>query len=110
MNALAPALHRTIICTDVKGFGDRRRTNLDQLTVRDGLYRALRDAFTRSRVPWQDCYHEDRGDGVLILVPPEVPKEILATGITRELPAALGEYNRVSRTSPDPAAAGDARR
>ena len=91
------ALHRAIVCTDVEGFGDLRRTDLDQLTIRDGLYRALCDAFTRSGVLWRDCYHEDRGDGVLILVRPEVPKEILVTDIPRELAAALGEHNQTHR-------------
>jgi hypothetical protein len=39
------AVHRTILVVDVEGFGDPRRTNPHQVTVRDGLYRALRNVF-----------------------------------------------------------------
>lgn len=68
MSSVALALHRAILCVDVEGFGDRRRTNLHQVAVRDGLYRSLRDAFTRSGVEWDACHREDRGDGILLLV------------------------------------------
>jgi tetratricopeptide (TPR) repeat protein len=90
------ALHWGIICTDVEGFGDPRRTRADLVSVRAGLYDALDTAFIRSGVWWQGCYHEDRGDGVMTLVPPNVPKEGLVTGFPRELAAALGEHNRVN--------------
>jgi len=94
MSALSPAVHRVIVCADVEGFGDRGRTNPDQVAVRDGLYCALRFAFARSGVRWEDCYHEDRGDGVLVLVPPEVPKAVLVAGVPGELVTALGAHNQ----------------
>jgi class 3 adenylate cyclase len=93
--ATLPApMHRTIIYVDVEGFASPYRTNADQTAVRAGLYRALDEAFTTSGVPLRECYHEDRGDGALILVPPEVPKNILVTGIPGGLAAALHEHNR----------------
>jgi len=94
MSGVTPALHRAILCVDVEGFGDRRRTNPHQLVVRDGLYRSLRDAFTRSGVEWEACYREDRGDGVLVLVSPDVPKNVLVGRVPRELAAAISEHNR----------------
>src|ERR1700733_415571 len=78
----------------MEGFGDRRRTNPDQVVARDGLYRALSQAFTRSGMCWEDCYHEDRGDGALILIPSDVPKSLLVTDVPRELAAALSEHNQ----------------
>jgi hypothetical protein len=63
MSVLSPAVHRAIVCVDVEGFGDRRRTNPDQVVTRDGLYGALSRAFARSGMYWEDCYYEDRGDG-----------------------------------------------
>jgi len=98
MSGVAPALHRAILCVDVEGFGDRRRTNPHQVAVRDGLYRSLRAAFTRSGVDWDGCYHEDRGDGVLVLVRPEVPKNVLVGRMPRELATALSEHNRAHDT------------
>jgi hypothetical protein len=94
MSVLSPAVHRAIVCVDVEGFGDRRRTNPDQVVTRDGLYGALSRAFARSGMYWEDCYYEDRGDGALILVPSDVPKSLLVTDVPRELAAALSEHNR----------------
>ena len=33
---LPPAAHRAIVCVDVEGFGDQRRTTADQVAVREG--------------------------------------------------------------------------
>jgi tetratricopeptide (TPR) repeat protein len=93
VNDVPPAVHRTIACVDVEGFGDRRRTNLHQVAVREALYKSLRAAFDRSRVFWEACYHEDRGDGALILVPPEVPKNLLVARVPLELVSELANYN-----------------
>jgi hypothetical protein len=87
------AVHRTIVVVDVEGFGDQRRTNADQVAVRAGLYGALRDAFGRAGIPWDDCGREDRGDGVFILVPAEVPKGLLAESLPSALVAALRVHN-----------------
>jgi class 3 adenylate cyclase len=87
-------MHRAIVYVDVEGFASPERTNADQSAVRGGLYHALEEAFTASGVPWHECYHEDRGDGALILVPPEVPKHILVTDVPSALAVALSEHNR----------------
>jgi hypothetical protein len=92
---LGTAVHRSIVLVDVEGFSARHRTRADQSTVRHGLYRALELAFTRSRMCWDDCYREDRGDGVLILVQPQVPKAVLAAGVPGELAAAIRAHNQM---------------
>jgi tetratricopeptide (TPR) repeat protein len=89
-----PAFHRAIMIVDVERFGDPSRTNLDQLAARDGLYKALTQAFENSGIPWPDCVIEDRGDGALILVPPEVPKSLLAARIPAALADAVSVHNR----------------
>ncbi len=94
MDEPSPALHKAIVGVDIEGFADRRRTNPDQIAMRDGLYRCLETAFARSDIGWEICYHEDRGDGVLILVPPQVPKALLVTRFPQELSVALRSYNR----------------
>lgn len=94
--SMQPApMHRTIIFVDVEDFASRDRTNTDQAVVRAGLYRALVEAFAASGVPWAEVYHEDRGDGALILVSPEVPKNHLVTHLPSGLAAALTEHNRM---------------
>jgi len=87
------AVHRTIVVVDVEGFGDQRRTNRDQVAVRDGLYRVMRDAFGRAGISWFDCGREDRGDGVFVLVPAEVPKGLLVESLPSALVRALHAHN-----------------
>ena len=74
-------------------FSDPARTNLNQLAVRGALYRALTEAFGRSGIAWDGCISEDRGDGVLILVPPDVPKTRLLVGLPGILSAVVGRHN-----------------
>jgi hypothetical protein len=90
----APQVHRTILVVDVEGFGDRRRTNQHQVMVRKGLYESLERAFHSAGLPWPDCHHEDRGDGVLVLIPPEIPKGPLVESLPQALAEALATHNR----------------
>jgi len=87
------AVHRAIMVVDVEGFGDPARTNLDQLAVREALYEALGRAFAESGIGWGTCVSEDRGDGALILVPPEVPKARLVIDLPGRLAAAITRHN-----------------
>ena len=87
------AVHRTIVIVDVEGFGDQRRTNRQQVEVRDVLYQAMREAFGDAGIPWDGCDHEDRGDGIFILVPAEVPKSLLVESLPPPLISALHRHN-----------------
>ena len=78
---------------DVERFGDRSRTNLDQLAIRKGLYKALTQAFRKSGIAWANCVSEDRGDGALILIPPDVAKTRLVTSLPAGLVAAVTRHN-----------------
>ncbi|WP_327565160.1 ATP-binding protein, partial [Actinophytocola sp.] len=93
-----PAVHRTIVVLDVEGFGNRQRTNPHQVAVRDGLYRAVQQAFDNAGIPWTDCDHEDRGDGVFILAPSEMPKAPFVDTVPHTLVSALRVHNK---THPD---------
>jgi hypothetical protein len=87
------AVHRSIVVVDVEEFGDQRRTNAHQVTVRDGPYGVMREAFGRAGISWDDCGREDRGDGVFVLVPAEVPKGLLVESLPAALVAALCAHN-----------------
>ena len=50
--------------------------------------------FDASEVPWSTCVHEDRGDGTLTVVPPEVPTISLVDPLIALLAAKLKRYNR----------------
>ncbi|MEV0682012.1 tetratricopeptide repeat protein [Actinosynnema sp. NPDC050436] len=90
---MGSAVHRTIVVVDVEGFGDRRRTLPHQLGTRAALYRVVERALRAAGVPWAGCHREDRGDGLFVLVPPEVPKTPLVEVLPAALVAALREHN-----------------
>ncbi|MEV4316749.1 NACHT domain-containing protein [Actinocrispum sp. NPDC049592] len=87
-------MHRTILVVDIEGFSDRRRTNRHQVAVRDGLYRVLEVAFAGVGMRRADWRHEDRGDGVFILVTPNIVKSLFVESLPAELVRALHEHNR----------------
>ena len=87
------AVHRTILVVDVAGFGDLRRTNQHQQIIRQALYELLAAAFDRSGVPWPECDHEDRGDGILVLIPATTAKSALVESLPAELLSALRAHN-----------------
>lgn len=88
-----PPVHRTVLVADVEGFCRRRPTTPHRLAIRAGLYRALEEAFDDLGTPWTDWYREDRGDGLLLLVPPEVPKSVFAESLPQALGRALRRHN-----------------
>ncbi|MEU4443374.1 hypothetical protein AB0K14_14035 [Actinosynnema sp. NPDC050801] len=87
------AVHRTIMVVDVEGFGAACRSNRHQVAVRAAMYRALRRAFEQAGIPWQRCDREDRGDGVFLLVPPDVPKAHFVEVLPERLAPTLRAHN-----------------
>ncbi|HSZ30578.1 MAG TPA: hypothetical protein VK784_12595, partial [Pseudonocardiaceae bacterium] len=88
-------LHRTIVVVDVAGFTDPARTMVHQRAVHEGLYDVLRGAFSEVGVGLDTCTVEDRGDGAMILLPPEVDNSKLADQLPSRLVAWLRRYNAV---------------
>jgi hypothetical protein len=91
------ASDQTILAVDIEGFGNHDRTDPHQVEMRDGVHGTVRTALTRSGVPWDRCYHEDRGDGLFVLIPRDVPKKLLGAPVPHELAAAIREYNSTCR-------------
>jgi len=84
-----------LMAVDIVGFNGSRRDDDIQMYVHKSLYEMLQVAFDRSDVPWSSCFHEDRGDGVLVVVPPTIPVAELVT-IPSKLRFLLRLHNRVS--------------
>ena len=85
--------HRSIVVVDVVSFTRPDRDNVDQLAIRDALYRTLHEAFEDSGIPWRQTVREDRGDGVLIFVSAEVSKVLLLGPLPARLGALLEHGN-----------------
>ncbi|RSM41843.1 adenylate/guanylate cyclase [Amycolatopsis balhimycina DSM 5908] len=88
-------LPATLLVADLRGFGSL--TNPEQLAARSALYSRLAVSFDEGGVPWDGCAHEDRGDGVLVVVPPEVPKPVLLGPVLDRLVDARRSWPRPVR-------------
>lgn len=93
---LAPAMHTTLAAIDIAAFGDRRRDDDIQLRLRREMYGLLAEACAMGTLPWWDCHREDRGDGALIIAPPQVAPELFLDPLAHHLAAVLRRYNRLA--------------
>ncbi|WP_410664552.1 hypothetical protein [Amycolatopsis sp. lyj-84] len=87
------ALHRTVLVVDVEKFSGRK--NPEQRNVRYAVYAALAHALGSH---WSACHREDRGDGVLLLAPAAVPKQLFVEQVPGRLVKALNRHNRAHGT------------
>ncbi|OLT34921.1 hypothetical protein BJF79_32805 [Actinomadura sp. CNU-125] len=83
----------TIVFTDIAGYSAAHRDDRDRLAMKHSMYALLHEAFRMSNVPWDACYHEDRGDGALIVVPPSLPTASVVDPLLAWLAARLRWHN-----------------
>ncbi|WP_344281402.1 nucleotidyl cyclase domain-containing protein, partial [Actinomadura napierensis] len=83
----------SIMFTDIASFSAPYRNDTDRLEMRRIMYELLWEAFAESDLPWDACHREDRGDGALIVVPPETPTAAVQPIVAR-LAASLRRHNR----------------
>ncbi|RFU42745.1 hypothetical protein DZF91_04845 [Actinomadura logoneensis] len=86
----------SIMFVDVVGFSAPHRNDQDRMELRRVLYEAVPAALEGSGVPWAACYHEDRGDGILIVVPPQTPPDQVVTPMLSLLTARLRRHNHAA--------------
>ncbi|MFA1540586.1 hypothetical protein [Actinomadura monticuli] len=89
-----PRIHTAMIAVDICAFGDPRRDDIAQLRLRREMYQQFARACASARLPWDQCYREDRGDGVMVITPSDVPIETLIDPLGGHLASVLHEYNR----------------
>jgi class 3 adenylate cyclase len=83
----------TVVLTDVVAFGAHKRTDNDRLIIRQALSEMVQEAV-------QGLYGarlEDRGDGILIVVPPKIPTATVLDRMLSVLPFSLDQHNRGER-------------
>jgi hypothetical protein len=87
---------RVLFAVDVVGFSEHRHDAGAKQSVRRALYDVLARAFGDAQFGWDDCLPEDRGDGVLIIVP-EYMQPAMTTGpLVDRLHACLRQHNVIS--------------
>ncbi|MFC1409162.1 hypothetical protein ACEZCY_11315 [Streptacidiphilus sp. N1-12] len=89
--------NRTILLFDIEGFG--KHDDVQQTFMRRVLYDVVRETLERAEVEQTALRLEDRGDSVLSLIDPAVPKTRLLKALLTETPAILHGYNRVAASS-----------
>ena len=92
--SLVPRSYTSMVAVDIVSFGAPYRDEEIQMLLRQLMYGHLEEAFEMSHVPWHHCYHEDRGDGALVVLPPDVPAYLLADVLPYHLHSALRRVNR----------------
>lgn len=91
-----PGLHCAVFAVDIAGFGDPRRDDRTRVHMHRAMYAILARAFADAGVPWEHVVHEDRGDGVLAVIPGAVPHATLVDPLARLLCGGLRTYNHTA--------------
>ncbi len=95
--AMAPPelelVHRTILAFDMEGFGGPQRSNPVRSMMRSGLYGLIREALAHAIGGLSQCSLSDLGDGVLVLIGPEVPKNRIVEPFMSDMATGLKRYN-----------------
>ena len=86
--------HRTIVVVDIAGFG--RRTDREQLLARSVLAHVMRRAFRIGGIRWTRLWISDRGDGMIVLVPPDLSKVAVLEAVLPALRHLVGRHNGCS--------------
>jgi len=83
----------TILYSDVVGFSSSNRNDADRLVIRRALFGITRRILQGIPGAWS----QDRGDGLLTVMPPGVPTADVVALLHRKLPSALDRHNRTDR-------------
>lgn len=87
-----PATHHGMAAFDICAFG--RRSAALHPYLRDAMYRIVTDCLAEIGTPLDACDDEDRGDGIMVIAPPETSVELLLSPLPVQLRLALRQYNR----------------
>ena len=90
------AQHCLLFAVDVAGFTDVKRDDEVQLAIRAALYGLLIKSFDDADLPWDQCLHEDRGDGILVIIPAKMPSAAVVDPLLGHIRAGLRRHNRLA--------------
>ncbi|MFI0451396.1 hypothetical protein [Actinomadura sp. 6N118] len=91
----ALTLHRGLIAVDIVAFGSRRDPDV-QLHLRGAVHQITERACRLAGLRWEGSHHEDRGDGLFVIVEPGTSVTTLLTGVVPELLRGVRRHNKLS--------------
>ena len=86
-----------MLAVDLVEFTRPARDEEVQLHLRMTLYGIVREALGGSGMPWELCQYEDRGDGVMVVFPPDLAAQPIVDVLPERLRGLIRRHNRVSR-------------
>jgi predicted ATPase len=86
----------SLLALDITSFSDQGRTDHARQHIRDVLYKLVGESFASCDAPLEGCYSEDRGDGMIIVVPPTIRTALLASTLIDRIRAGLRHHNELS--------------
>jgi DNA-directed RNA polymerase specialized sigma24 family protein len=89
-----PPAHYSIFACDIASFSSR--PDLVQRYLRSTLDDTLNRSFAALGAPMDECYEQDRGDGVLIALPPSIDTRTLLSPLIDLLSAEIRRHNAIS--------------
>jgi tetratricopeptide (TPR) repeat protein len=89
-------VHRNILAVDIEGFGRQERDDPGRVGMREALFAVLADGLELAGVERGQWEQSDLGDGILVLISPEVSKVRLIDPLIGELTFALQRYNHTA--------------
>jgi hypothetical protein len=96
VTALADEQICGMFVVDIAGFCGPERDDDVQAYVRKALYAILQASFDGADLPWRNCLHEDRGDGVLVVIPGAVGAGNVIDPLLERLRGMIRRHNRMS--------------
>jgi CRP-like cAMP-binding protein len=82
----------TIVLIDIANFGASTRNDRDRRRIRAVLYQIARSLFEDPDRQY-DYHCEDRGDGILLVIPPRVPTSSIVDRVLNNLVTLLRQHN-----------------
>ena len=91
-NSVLPNGRCAMLLTDIAGYG-RLLDTAAQERMRGHHYTILEDCLRDSGVRPEECYGEDRGDGILVIIPDPAEKHALLSPFLEKLQLRLRKHN-----------------
>ena len=86
-----------LFAADIAGFTAPERDDEIRLYLHEELYKLLERAFDGAGIPWNRCFREDRGDGVLTVIPPGMACKKIIDPLPERLRGLIRRHNHVFR-------------
>ena len=85
----------SLFAVDIAGFTRLDRDDDIRRYLHKALYEMLVTAFDQSNIPWSVCWHEDRGDGALVVIPPNLTAKNIIHPFAERLRSLVRVHNHV---------------